>query len=81
MALPLIDIFAWIVLLVVFATIVATIVALGVMPGRIARRRGHPWAQAVTVGSWATLVFGVVFWPLILVWAYVDAPARRDADR
>lgn len=81
MAVPFIDLFAWIVLLVVVATLVATVVALGVMPGRIARRRGHPWAQAVTVGSWATLVFGFVFWPLILVWAYVDAPERRDADR
>ncbi|WP_018259647.1 DUF3302 domain-containing protein [Methylobacterium sp. WSM2598] len=76
---PFIDIFAWIVLLVVAATLVATFVALGVMPGRIARSRGHPWAQAVTVGSWATLVFGFVFWPLILVWAYVDAPAKQDA--
>ena len=37
------------------------------MPGRIARRRGHPWAQAVAVGSWATLVFGFVFWPLVLI--------------
>lgn len=81
MAVPFIDLFAWIVLLVVVATLVATVVALGVMPGRIARRRGHPWAQAVTVGSWATLVFGFVFWPLILVWAYVDAPERQDADR
>ena len=79
MAMPFIDIFAWIVLLVVVATLVATFVVLGVMPGRIARRRGLPWARAVTVGSWATLVFGFVFWPLILIWAYVDAPARRDA--
>ncbi|MBB5764426.1 hypothetical protein HNR01_004066 [Methylorubrum rhodesianum] len=81
MAMPFIDLFAWIVLLVVVGTLVATFVALGVMPGRIARRRGHPWAQAVTVGSWATLVFGFIFWPLILVWAHVNAPARRDEDR
>ena len=75
------DIFAWIVLLVVVATLVASFVALGVMPGRIARRRGHPWAQAVAIGSWATLIFGFVFWPLILVWAYVDAPAKRETVR
>nr|WP_238193078.1 DUF3302 domain-containing protein [Methylobacterium frigidaeris] len=31
------------------------------MPGRIARRRGHPWAQAVAVGSLATLICGFVF--------------------
>jgi hypothetical protein len=74
-----IDIFAWIVLLVLVATLVAVFVALGMMPGRIARKRGHPWPEAVNVGSWATLVFGFVFWPLVLIWAYVDAPAKRGA--
>ena len=48
------------------------------MPGRIARRRAHPWAEAVTVGSCATLVCGFVFWPLVLIWTYVDAPAKRE---
>ena len=75
------DIFAWIVLLVLVATLVAIVVALGMMPGRIARRRGHPWAEAVTVGSWATLIFGFVFWPLVLIWAYVDVPARRETSK
>ncbi|MDQ6432793.1 DUF3302 domain-containing protein [Mesorhizobium sp. LHD-90] len=73
-----IDIFAWIVLLVVIATLVAIFVTLGMMPGRIARRRGHPWAEAVTVGGWATLIFGFVFWPLVLIWAYVDYPERKE---
>ncbi|WEK51649.1 MAG: DUF3302 domain-containing protein [Candidatus Kaistia colombiensis] len=75
------DIFAWIVLLVVIATLVAVIVTLGVMPGRIARRRGHPWAQAVAVGSWASLVFGFVFWPLVLIWAYVDFPEKKETAK
>ena len=75
-----IDIFAWIVLLVLVATVVAIFVALGMMPGRIARKRGHPWPEAVTVGSWATLIFGFVFWPLVLIWAYVDVPARRETS-
>jgi hypothetical protein len=68
-----IDLFAWIVLIVVIATLVAVFVALGMMPGHIARKRGHPWAQAVTVGGWATLIFGLV------VWAYVDFPAKPEA--
>ncbi len=76
-----IDIFAWVVLLVVVATLVASFVALGMMPGRIARRRGHPWAEAVAVGSWASLIFGLVFWPLVLTWAYVDFPAKQDTKR
>ncbi|ANY80720.1 hypothetical protein BB934_22870 [Microvirga ossetica] len=75
------DIFAWIVLLVLVATLVAIVVALGMMPGRIARRRGHPWAEAVAVGSWATLIFGFVFWPLVLIWAYVDVPERRETSK
>ena len=75
------DIFAWIVLLVLVATLVAIVVALGMMPGRIARRRGHPWAEAVAVGSWATLIFGFVFWPLVMIWAYVDVPERRETSK
>jgi hypothetical protein len=55
-----IDIFAWIVLVVLVVTVIAVFLALGVMPGHIARKRGHPWAQAVAVGSWATLVCGFV---------------------
>jgi hypothetical protein len=74
-----IDIFAWIVLVVLMVTLIAVFLALGVMPGHIARKRRHPWAQAVAVGSWATLVCGFVFWPLILIWAYVDAPAKPQA--
>jgi len=76
-----IDLFAWIVLAVLVATLVAVFVALGMMPGHIARKRGHPWAQAVTVGSWATLIFCFVLWPLILIWAYVDVPAKREAPQ
>ncbi|MCJ2065287.1 DUF3302 domain-containing protein [Methylobacterium sp. J-088] len=73
-----IDLFAWVVLLIVVATVVAVFIVLGMMPGHIARKRGHPWAEAVTVGGRATLVFGFVFWPLVLIWAYVDAPLKRE---
>lgn len=76
-----IDVFAWIVLVVLIATLIAVFVALGMMPGHIARKRGHPWAQAVTVGGWATLIFGFVFWPLMLIWAYVDIPAKQETPR
>lgn len=76
-----IDVFAWVVLLVVIALAIATIVALGSLPGYIARRRGHPWSEAVSAGSWAAIVFGLVLWPLVLMWAYVDTPARKDAAR
>jgi hypothetical protein len=73
------DIFAWIVLIVLIATLVAIFVALGMMPGHIARKRGHPWVEAVAIGGWVTLIFGFVFWPLVMIWAYVDFPEKRDA--
>jgi hypothetical protein len=74
------DIFAWIVLAVLVAA-AAIFIALGMMPGHIARKRGHPWAEAVTVGSWAMLIFCFVLWPLVLIWAYVDIPARPPSPR
>jgi hypothetical protein len=44
----------------------------------VARKRGHPWAEAVSIGGWVTLIFGFVFWPLVMIWAYVDVPAKRE---
>ena len=73
-----IDIFAWIVLLILMAIVVGIFVALGMAPGLIARKRGHPWAEAVSIGGWATLICGFVFWPLILIWAFVDVPAKQE---
>jgi hypothetical protein len=73
------DIFAWIVFILLIAIILAVLVALGMLPGHIARKRGHPWAEAVSVGGWVTLIFGFVFWPLVMIWAYVDVPAKRES--
>src|SRR5262245_29176261 len=74
------DLFAWIVLILLAAIIVAVFVALGMLPGYIARKRNHPWAEAVAVGGWVTLIFGFVFWPLVLIWAYVDVPAKKASS-
>jgi hypothetical protein len=51
----------------------AVIVALGSLPGKIARKRGHPWADAVNVASWIGLATGV-FWPIAFIWAYLPVP-------
>ena len=75
-----IDIFAWIVLILLIAMLVAIFVLIGMLPGMVARKRNHPWAEAVSIGGWVTLIFGFVFWPLVMIWAYVDVPARREAN-
>ncbi|GGC79305.1 DUF3302 domain-containing protein [Chelatococcus reniformis] len=76
-----IDIFAIIVLIVAVASAVAVLLIIGIAPGHVARRRGHPWAEAVGVAGWITLIFGLVFWPLAFIWAYVDIPARPVPPR
>jgi Kef-type K+ transport system membrane component KefB len=74
------DIFAWIVLIVLVASTVAVVVFLAMLPGMIAKSRNHPWRQAVTVGGWVTLFLGFVLWPVVLIWAYVDWPAPRSQE-
>jgi uncharacterized BrkB/YihY/UPF0761 family membrane protein len=74
------DTFAIVVLLVALASGLAILVILGIAHGYVARRRGHPWAQAVSVAGWITLVFGLAFWPLAFIWAYVDVPSRPPAS-
>jgi hypothetical protein len=74
---PILDLFAWIVLAILVVSAVAMILIAGSLPGHIAKTRGHPWAQAVRMAGWLTLFFGFVLWPLALIWAYVDAPAPR----
>jgi hypothetical protein len=72
------DVFAWIVLIVLVACTVAVIVYLAMLPGMIARHRNHPWANAVNVGGWVTLFLGFALWPIVLIWACVDVPAARE---
>ena len=70
------DIFAWIVLVILIAAIIAVFCIMGWLPGHIARSRSHPQAQAITVAGWITLIFGFALWPVALIWAYADVPAR-----
>jgi len=75
------DIFAWIVLVILIATLAFVFCLLGWLPGHIARSRQHPWADAVRVAGWVTLVLGFALWPVVLIWAYVDVPAPRQPER
>jgi hypothetical protein len=41
-------------------------------PGKKARERGHPQADAINVLSWVGLLFGAVPWVVALVWAHTN---------
>ena len=63
----------FIVIIVLLAVAGYVIVLLGTTPGKIARRRGHPQADAINVCSWLGVVFifsFFVLWPVALIWAY-----------
>jgi uncharacterized BrkB/YihY/UPF0761 family membrane protein len=75
------DLFAGFVLLVLIVSAVAILVTMAIAPGHIAHRRNHPWAEAVAVSGWLTVIFGLVLWPLSFIWAYVDVPQKKEAPR
>jgi hypothetical protein len=50
------DIFTWIVLIILVANAIAVYCIAGWLPGHIAKTRGHPQAQAVNVAGWVTLI-------------------------
>ena len=74
------DIFALIVLIVLAAAVIAIWVILGMMPGRIARERNHPQAEAINVcGWWGVITMGLLL-PLAWIWAYTKPRRQTDVD-
>ena len=78
------DLFALFVLLVLLVAAVAVWVVLGMMPGKIARKRNHPQADAINVcGWWGVITMGLLL-PLAFIWAYTnygDPAPDRDETR
>lgn len=68
------DYFAWFVLIVLVLSLVAAVIVLGGLPGQIAASRGHPQRDAIRVAGWVGILFGGVFWPLALIWAFTRSP-------
>ena len=64
------DYFALLILLVLFLTAAGGVLLLGYLPGKIARRRSHPQADAVNVCGWMGLLTLGILLPVAFVWAY-----------
>lgn len=66
------EIFALVILLVLVATGLAAWALLGMYPGKIARERNHPQADAIAVcGWWGAITLGLLT-PLAFIWAYTN---------
>jgi len=58
-------------------------VEIGGFPGKKAKERNHPQAEAITVLGWLGLLLGGVGWVVAVVWAYtrpVFVPAPQGAE-
>jgi hypothetical protein len=72
---------AFVVFAVLVAAVLVIVVALGSLPGSIARKRGHPQAAAINVASWLGLATAGLLWPFALIWAFfVPQPARPSGS-
>jgi hypothetical protein len=73
------DYFAFLVFAVLLAAATFAVVALGSLPGKIAAKREHPHATAVSAAAWISLITLGALWPIAFIWAFVPWPAERKA--
>jgi hypothetical protein len=65
------DIIAFVVFAVLLLVAVIMVVTLGQLPGRIAQKRGHPQAAAISVAGWLGIATLGLLWPVALIWAFL----------
>ena len=65
------EIFAFIVMLVMLVVVIWLVTLLGPLPGKIAAQRQHSQEDAIRVLGWIGLITLGVTWFAALVWAYV----------
>ena len=54
---------------------------MAMLPGKIARKRKHPQAEAISVAGWLGLLMTLgVLWALAVVWAHT-LPASQSGSR
>jgi NADH:ubiquinone oxidoreductase subunit 6 (subunit J) len=75
------DIFAWIVFVVILVSVVVVFITLAQMPGKTARERNHPQAEAINIASWLGLLLTMgVVWVLAMVWSRTTPVGDTMAD-
>ena len=74
------DIFALIVLIVLIVAGLGLWAMLGMYPGKIAKARNHPQADAIAVcGWWGAITLGILT-PIAYIWAYSKTPSMLAAE-
>ena len=68
--------FALGVLIFVFLVIFYGIIAIHDIPYLIAKKRNHPYADAIHTAGWVSLFTLHVIWPFLWIWATLYQPER-----
>ena len=76
MGMSVLDGAALVVIFLIIILIATAIVFLGSLPGKIARKRGHPYPDAVNAASWIGLATGI-FSPVAFIWAFLPVSVNR----
>ena len=79
------NIIAFLILLLLIGTIIWGIAAIHMLPGQVAKRRGHPQTRAIEITSLCGLII-FPLWMAALIWANLTgepfgAPTERPAGQ
>ncbi|SEF64057.1 DUF3302 domain-containing protein [Vibrio hangzhouensis] len=72
------DIFALIVLIILALSIIAALIIVAMMPGRIAMQRLHPQSEAIAVCGWMGLLTMGLLLPVAFIWAYTSKSPEKS---
>lgn len=70
------DYFALFILCLVFITIFYGVIIIHDIPYLIAKKRGHPHADAIHVAGWVSLFTLHLIWPFLWIWATIYQSER-----
>jgi hypothetical protein len=72
----LLDVAALIILAIVVVAVVSLLVALAIVPGRIAQKRQHPQTDAIRVTGYLGILVAPL-WLLAFIWAYTRSGTSK----
>jgi len=73
------DVFTFIVIILLVGIMLFVLVKLGELPGKIATARNHPQKEAITICGWLGILTLGLLWLLAFIWAYI-IPAGTMAN-
>ena len=74
------DLFAMVVMLILLAAIIFLAAWIGGMPGKVARSRSHPQADAINACGWIGLITLGAPWIVAMVWAFTRPVSGSHAE-